>query len=195
MSCNPLNNEILWRHDVTHDNMSSHDIRGMTSMHDFISIKLDIWLLLYMSVYRVSELERWFYFCFARYLGREIQHSKLSPFACPSRVTLKLKVTSRSIREFCYLCLYSSYRDEFRVVKVFRSRKSFQISPFAWPLRLTLKLKVTSWSTWFLLVFVLPRWICCLARFLYCICLYLFIKWRHIYYSLTKKSTTTATNM
>ena len=58
-----LNNEILWWHDVTHDTMSSHDIRDMTSMHDFISIRLNIWLLLYVAV---SELERWFYFCFAR---------------------------------------------------------------------------------------------------------------------------------
>ena len=41
----------------------------MTSRHDFISIKLDIWLLLYVAV---SELERWFDLCFARYLGKEI---------------------------------------------------------------------------------------------------------------------------
>ena len=57
-----LNNEVLWWHDVTHDNMSSYDICDMTSMHDLISIKLNIWLLLYVAV---SELERWFYFCFA----------------------------------------------------------------------------------------------------------------------------------
>ena len=63
------NNEVSWWHDMTHDNMSSHDIRHMTSRHDFMSIKFDIWLLLYVAV---SELERWFYFCFARYLGREI---------------------------------------------------------------------------------------------------------------------------
>ena len=60
-----LNNEISWWHDMTHDNMSSHHIRQITSRHDFISIKFDIWLLLYVAV---SELERWFYFCFARYL-------------------------------------------------------------------------------------------------------------------------------
>ena len=34
-----LNNEISWWHDMTHDNMSSHDICHMTSRHDFISIK------------------------------------------------------------------------------------------------------------------------------------------------------------
>ena len=87
-----LNNEILWWHDVTHDNMSSHDIRDMTSRHDVISIKLDIWLFLYVAV---SELERWFYFCFARYLGPEI-HSYYQLFAWPARVTLKLKVSSWS---------------------------------------------------------------------------------------------------
>ena len=68
-----LNNEIPWWHDMTHDNMSSHDIRHMTSRHDFISIKFDILLLLYVAV---GELERWFYFCFAQYSGREI-HSNL----------------------------------------------------------------------------------------------------------------------
>ena len=38
-----------------------HHMTYVLSMHDFISIKLNIWLLLYVAV---SELERWFYFCF-----------------------------------------------------------------------------------------------------------------------------------
>ena len=50
------------------------DIRHMTSRHDFISITFDICFLLYVAV---SELEPWFYFYFARYLGREI-HFKLT---------------------------------------------------------------------------------------------------------------------
>ena len=43
-----LNNEIAWWHDVTHDNMSSHDIRDMTSRYDFISWISDVF---YMSLW------------------------------------------------------------------------------------------------------------------------------------------------
>ena len=103
-----LNNKILWWHDVTHDNMSSHDIRDLTSRNDFISTKLDIWLLLYVAA---SELERWFCLCFARYLGQEV-HSNYRrlrdlhswPWNWRSR---------HGLRDFRYLCLYLSYRNDF----------------------------------------------------------------------------------
>ena len=35
-----FNNELLWWHDVIHDNMSSRDIFDMTSRHDFMSISI-----------------------------------------------------------------------------------------------------------------------------------------------------------
>ena len=154
------NNEVSWWHDMTHDNMSSHDIRHMTSRHDFMSIKFDIWLLLYVAV---SELERWFYFCFAQYLGREIHsyYRRLGDLhACIHAWPWNWR-SRHGLRDLCYLCLYLSYRDDFLLFrKDFRSGNSFQLSPFAWPSRLTLKLNVTSWSTWhmsFLPVFVLPQ--------------------------------------
>ena len=110
-----LNNEILWWHDVIHDNMSSHDIRDMTSRHDFISIKLDIWLLLNVAV---SELERWFYFCFKRYWGQEI-HSNYRRLrdlhACLHAWPWNWR-SRHGLRDFCYFCLYTSYRDDFFVV-------------------------------------------------------------------------------
>ena len=87
-------------------------------------------------------------------------------------MTLKLKVTSWCLRDFCYLCLYLSYRIEFFFCFVrflIRSRNLFQLLPFAWPSRVTLKLKVMSWFTLLLLsllVFVLPRWMfCCFLSF------------------------------
>ena len=109
------NNEVSWWHDMTHDNMSSHDIRHMTSRHDFISIKFDIWLLLYVAV---SELERWFYFCFARYLGREIHsnYRRLGDLhACIHAWPWNWR-SRHGLRDLCYLCLYLSYRDDFFVV-------------------------------------------------------------------------------
>ena len=149
--------------------MSSHDIRHMTSRHDFISIKFGIWLL-YVAV---SELERWLYFCFARYLGREIysnyrrlgdlHHDVLyiMPSRMHSRVTLKLKVTSWSTWPLLSLVVFVLPRWFLLFRKNFRSGNYFQLSPFALPSRLTLKLNVTSWSTWhmsFLPVFVPPQW-------------------------------------
>ena len=103
-----LNNEISWWHDMTHDNMSSLEIRHMTSRHDFIGIKFDILLFLYVAV---SELERWFYFCFALYLGREI-HSNYRrlrdlhawPWNWMSR---------HGLRDICHFCLYLCYRKDF----------------------------------------------------------------------------------
>ena len=106
------NNEISWWHDMTPDNMSSHDIRHMTWRRDFISIKFDIWLLLYVAV---SELERWFYFCFARYLGREIHsnYRRLGDLhACIHAWPWNWR-SRHGLRDICYLCLYLSYRDDF----------------------------------------------------------------------------------
>ena len=112
-----LNNEISWWHDMTHDNMSSHDIRHMTSRHDLISIKFDIWLLLYVAV---RELERWFYFCFARYLGQEIHfnYRRLGDLhACIHAWPWNWR-SRHGLRDLCYLCLYLSYsnRDDLFVV-------------------------------------------------------------------------------
>ena len=106
-----LNNEVLWWHDLIHDNMSSRDIRDirdMTSRHDFISTKFYIWLLLYVAV---SELKRWFYYCFTRYLCQEIHYSyrrlrDLNAWPWNRR-------SRHGLRDFCYLCLYSSYSDDF----------------------------------------------------------------------------------
>ena len=108
-----LNNEISWWYDMTHDNMSSHDIRHMTSRHDFISIKFDIWLLLYAAV---SELERWFYFCFARYLGREIHsnYRRLGDLHACIHAWPRTWRSRHGLCDLCYLCL--SYRDDFFVV-------------------------------------------------------------------------------
>ena len=161
------NNEVSWWHDMTHDNMSSHDIRHMTSRHDFMNIKFDIWLLLYVAV---SESERWFYLCFC---FRSRNTFLLSPIGWPSRmhsrVTLKLKVTSWSTWPLLSLLVFVLPRWFFLFRKDFRSGNSFQLSPFAWPSRLTLKLNVTSWSTWhmsFLPVFVLPQRFFCFVGFL-----------------------------
>ena len=143
-----LNNDLSWWHDMIHDNMSSHDIRHMTSRHDFMSIKFDIWLLLDVAV---SELERWFYFCFARYLGREIHsyYRRLGYLHACIHAWLWNWRSRHSLRDLSYLCLYSSYRNDFLLYrKNFRSGNSFKLSPFAWLPRLTLKLNVTSWSTW-----------------------------------------------
>ena len=150
--------------------MSSHDIRHMTSRHDFMNIKFGIWHLVYVAV---SEQERWFYFRFARYLGREI-HSHYRRLGdlhiMHSRVTLKLKVTSWSTWPLLSLLVFVLPRWFFLLFrKDFRSGNSFQLSPLAWPSRLTLKLNVTSWSTWhmsFLPVFLLPqRFLFCFVRF------------------------------
>ena len=117
-----LNNDILWWHDVTHDNMSSHDIRDMTSRHDFIGIKLDIWLLPYVAV---SELERWFYICFARYLGQEV-HSDYRGLRDLHAWPWNWK-SRQGLRDFYYLCLYLSYTAMIFLLfrKVFRLRNSF----------------------------------------------------------------------
>ena len=107
-----LDKEISWWYDMTHDNMSSHDIRHMTSRHDFINIKFDIWLFLYVSV---SELKRWFYFSFARYLDREIHSNYRRLFdlhACIHAWPWNWR-SRHGLRDLCYLCLYLSYRDDF----------------------------------------------------------------------------------
>ena len=75
--------------------LSSHDIRDMTSRHDFIfiSMKLDIWLLLYVAVRR----KRWtgaMILLMFRALFRSRNTFWLSRFAWPLCVTLKLKITS-----------------------------------------------------------------------------------------------------
>ena len=115
-----LNNEILWWHDVTHDNMSSHDIRDMTSRHDFICIKLDILLLPYVAA---SELERWFHFCFARYLGQEI-HSNYRRF-----ITLKRDLETEGhvmiyVTYVIFACICPTAMNFLLLRKVFRSRNS-----------------------------------------------------------------------
>ena len=99
-------------------------------------------------------------FCFLCFLGQE-SHSNY----CQLRDLYAWPWNWRSrhgLRDFCYLCLYLSYRIEFFLFrKVFRSRNSFQLLPFGLPSLVTLKLKVMSWSTWLLLsliLFVLPRW-------------------------------------
>ena len=53
---------------------------------------------------------------------------QLSPFAWPSRLTLKLNVTWRDIclRDICHFCLYLCYRNDFFCLrKVFGSGNSF----------------------------------------------------------------------
>ena len=145
-----------WQYVITWH--TSHDVKG--SRHDFMSMKFDIWLLVYVAV---SELERWFYFCFARYLGREIHsyYRRLGDLHTCIQAWPWNWRSRHGLRDLCYLCLYLSYRDDFLLFrKDFRSGNSFQLSPFAWPSRLTLKLNVTSWFTWhtsFLPVFVLPQ--------------------------------------
>ena len=85
--------------------MSSHDIRDMTARHDFISIKLDIiWLLLYVAV---SELERWFYICLARYLRQGIHSNNRrlrDLHACLQRDP-ETEGSRHVLRDFCYFCL------------------------------------------------------------------------------------------
>ena len=93
-----LNNEVLWWHDLIHDNMSSRDIRDMSSRHDFMSTKFYIWLLLYVAV---SELKRWFYYCSTRYLCHEIHYSyrrlrDLNAWPWNRR-------SRHGLRDFCYL--------------------------------------------------------------------------------------------
>ena len=92
--------------------MSSHDIRDMTSRHDFIIIKFDIWLLLYVAV---SELERWFHFCFARYSGQE-KHSNYRRLrdlhACLQAWPWNWR-SRHGLRDLCSFGLYVSNRDDF----------------------------------------------------------------------------------
>ena len=98
-----------------------------------MSIKFDIWLLVYVAV---SKLERWFYFRFAQYLGREIHfyYRRLGDLhACIHAWPWNWR-SRHGLRDLCYLCLYLSYRDDFFLFrKDFRSGNSFQLSPFAWP--------------------------------------------------------------
>ena len=75
---------------------------------------------------------------------------QLSPFVWPSRLTLKLNVTSWSTWHVISACICATAMI-FLFRKVFGSGNSFQLLPLAWLLRMTLKLRVTSWSTWHLL--------------------------------------------
>ena len=110
------------------------------------------------------------FFLFPRFF-RSKKSFQLLPYAWPSRVTLKLKVTLWSTwLFFISACMYPTAMIFMLFRDVFRSRNSLQLSQFAWPLRVTLKLKVTLRSTWlllFLLVFVRSRWLFfCFVRFL-----------------------------
>ena len=132
-----LNNKISWWYDMTHDNMSSHNICHMTSRHDFIRIKYDIWLLQYVAV---SELERWFYFHFARYLGRKIHsnYRRLGDFQeCIYAWPWNWK-SRHGLRELFCLCLYLSYRDDFFCFVMILGQKLHSNyrrlrGPHAWP--------------------------------------------------------------
>ena len=90
------NNELSWWHDMTHNNMSSHDIRHMTSRHDFMSIK--IWHLI-SCICRCEWTGAMILLLF-RTIFRSRNTFSLSPIGWPSHmhshVTLKLKVTSWS---------------------------------------------------------------------------------------------------
>ena len=124
-----LNNVVLWWHDLIHDNMSSRDIRDirdLMSRRDFISTKLYTWLLLYVAV---SELKRWLLLLSAITVSIVMIFItaivRLRDFnAWPWNRRLR-----HGLRDFCYLCMHSSYRDDFFVVirKVCRSRKSLRL--------------------------------------------------------------------
>ena len=128
---------------MTHGNMSSHDIRHMTSRHDFMSIKFDIWLLLYVAV---SEPERWFYFCFARYSGREIHsyYRRLGDLhACIHGWPWNWR-SRHDLRDLCYLCLYFFYHDNFscfvrilgqEIHSKYRRLRDLHARPWNWMLR------------------------------------------------------------
>ena len=153
-----LNNEILWWNDVTHDKLTI--CHHMTTWHD-----VKAWLHKHKVGYLTSSVCRWKWtgamiLLLFRMVFRSRDIFQLSPFAWPSRVTLKLKVTDY-VNFVISACICPTAMNLLLFRKVVRSRKSYQISPVTWPLRVTLKLKVTLWSTlWrllFLLVFVLQR--------------------------------------
>ena len=76
---------------------------------------------------------------------------QLSSFAWPSRLSLKLNVTSWSTWHMSFLPVFvlPQWFGLFR--KVFGSGNSFQLLPLAWLLRMTLELRITTWSTWHVL--------------------------------------------
>ena len=87
-----------WQYVITWQ--TSHDVKARLPKH-----KIDIWLLLYVDV---SELERWFYFRFARYLGREIHsnYRRLGDLhACIHAWPWNWR-SRHGLRDLCYRCLY-----------------------------------------------------------------------------------------
>ena len=157
------NNEVSWWHDMTRDNMSSHDIRhmtyvtrqGMTYGHKIWHLTSCIcrceWtgtmiLLPFRTIFRSRNI-----FTIAHWVT--FTHAFTHDLETGGHVMVYVTfVISACICPIAMIFLL------FR--KDLRSGNSFQLSPFAWPSRLTLKLNVTSWSTWhmsFLPVFVLPQ--------------------------------------
>ena len=98
------------------------------------------------------------YFLLFRKDFRSGNSFQLSPFAWPSRLTLKLNVTSRDIclRDICHFCLYMCYRNDFLLFrKVFGSGNSFLLynchlrDSYIWPWNSGSR---HAWSTWHLFI-------------------------------------------
>ena len=134
--------------------MTWHDSwQYVITWHTSHDVKHKIWHLT-SSICRCEwTIERWFYFCFARYLGREIHsnYRRLGDlYACIKAWPWNWR-SRHGLHDLCYLCLYLSYRDDlFVVLYKFQVRKCIATIAFAYPSRLTLKLNVTSWSMWYM---------------------------------------------
>ena len=130
------NNEVSWWLDMTHDNMSSHDIRHMTYViRQGMTYEHKIWHL--TSCLCRCEWTGAMILLPFRTIFRSRNTFLLSigwPSHMHSRVTLKLKVTSWSTWPLLSLLVFDLSQWFFLLFrKDFRSGNSFQLSPFAWP--------------------------------------------------------------
>ena len=130
-----FNNEILRWHDATHDNMSSHDIRDMTSRHDFI-ISIS-WIF---DFFYISQWVNWSdYFTFVSHVI-QVKRYILRIAVCVT-FTRDLE-TEGNVMVYVTLiistCICPTAMIVCCFVRLFRSRNSFWLLPLKWLLRMAL---------------------------------------------------------
>ena len=155
-----LSNRTSWWHDswqYVFTWHTSHDVKAWLYKHK-------IWHLTSSIYVPMSELELWFYFCFARYPGPKIHsdYRRLSDLHACNHAWPWSWRSRHGLRDLCYLCLYLSYHEGFLLF-----RKDFRSGNFIPTIAVCVASMLDLETEWHVLVYVtyvIYACICATAR-------------------------------